>query len=122
MVVASLIHRSLNLPSLALPRYYTSLLQWGTAMGLSLQQAPHTPIPPALQTFRHAIGALGAVDFYSDGSFAIRNSTLLSQLMQSRLHLTREYLWRRGHWHLYQPPEFKTLNGIEAPHSTRSIH
>jgi hypothetical protein len=60
-------------------------------MGLSLSQSLYTPMPPALEAFRQAVAALGTVDLYSDGSFAIYNPLLLSQLAQSRISQTRDY-------------------------------
>jgi hypothetical protein len=90
-VVSSLLHRSLNASPTDPPRYCTSLVQWGAAIGLSLSLSPHTPMPPVIEAFRHTVATLGNVDLYSDGSFAIHNPPLFSQLTQSRISQTRDH-------------------------------
>ncbi len=49
-------------------------------MGLSFSLALHTPMSPGIEAFRQTVAALGHVDFYSDGSFAIHNPPLIAQL------------------------------------------
>jgi hypothetical protein len=90
-VVSSLLDRSLNASPTDPTHYCTILIQWGATMGLSLSQSPYTPMPPVLEAFRQAVAALGTMDLYSDGSFAIHNPPLLSQLAQSRISQTRDY-------------------------------
>jgi hypothetical protein len=52
---------------------------------------PHTPKPPAIEAFRQTVATLGNVDLYLNGSFAIQNPPLVSQLTQSRICQTRDH-------------------------------